>query len=145
MAPDGLQVSPTSTADGLVVTWRKVTRNVENHVLPDTTQTNFVYRAPTREALEDLTSLAPWLVTTLAADPQDATTPLVSWTDTDPILVPPFGTTPFFYRIRVADQLGRPTSSRPSAPPTTFTSSGNQTPNPTSPATRSFAGCATAG
>jgi hypothetical protein len=106
MAPDGLQVSPTSTADGLVVTWRMVTRNVENHVLPDTSQTNFVYRAPARDDLEDLSSLAPWLVTTLSADPQDATTPLVSWTDTDPILVPPFGTTPFFYRIRVADQFG---------------------------------------
>ena len=43
---------------------------------------------------------------TLWADPQDATTPLVSWTDLDPVLVPPYGTKPFFYRIRVADPFG---------------------------------------
>ena len=106
MAPDDLQVSPTTAADGLVVTWRKVTRNVENHLLPDTSQTNYVYRAETREALEDLASLPSHLVATAWADPQDATTPLVSWTDLDPVLVPPYGTKPFFYRIRVADPYG---------------------------------------
>jgi hypothetical protein len=106
MAPDELQVSPTTSADGLVVTWRKVTRNVENHQLPDTSQSNFVYRAETREDLEDLSTLSSRLVATLGANPQDATTPLVSWTDTDPALVPPFGTKPFFYRIRVADMFG---------------------------------------
>jgi hypothetical protein len=106
MAPDGLQVSPTAAANGLVVTWRKVTRNVENHQLPDTAQTNYVYRAPTREELEDLTSLPTYLVATRPSNPQDATTPLVPWTDLDPILVPPYGTTPFFYRVRVADPYG---------------------------------------
>lgn len=85
MAPDDLQVSPTSTADGLVVTWRKVTRNVENHQLPDISQTNYVYRAATREDLEDLAFLPSHLVTTLWSNPQDATTPLVSWMDNDPI------------------------------------------------------------
>lgn len=106
MAPDDLQVSPTTSADGLVVTWRKVTRNVENHQLPDVTQTNSVYRAETREALEDLTALPGHLVATIPANPQDVTTPLLSWTDTDPALVPPYGTKPFFYRIRVADPFG---------------------------------------
>ena len=106
MAPDDLQVSPTTAADGLVVTWRKVTRNVENHLLPDTSQTSYVYRADTREALEDLASLPSHLVATAWADPQDPTTPLVSWTDLDPVLVPPYGTKPFFYRIRVADPYG---------------------------------------
>jgi len=106
MAPDDLQVSSTSAADGLVVTWRKVTCNVENHRLPDTWQTNYLYRAETREELEDLTSLAPYLVATLASNPQDATTPLVSWTDLASILVPPYGTQPFSYRVRVADPFG---------------------------------------
>lgn len=106
MAPDELQVSPTTSADGLVVTWRKVTRNVENHQFPDTSQSNFVYRAETREDLEDLPALPGRLVVTLDANPQDATTPLVSWTDTDPALVPPFGTKTFFYRVRVADMFG---------------------------------------
>jgi hypothetical protein len=106
MAPDDLQVSSTTAADGLVVTWRKVTRNVENHQLPDLSQTNYVYRADTREALEDLAALPGHLVATLGANPQDATTPLVSWTDLDPALVPPYGTKPFFYRIRVADPFG---------------------------------------
>jgi hypothetical protein len=106
MAPDALQVFPTTAADGLVISWRKVTRNVENHLIPDTSQSNFVYRAESREDLEDLSSLATWLVETLSADPQDVTTPLVSWTDTDPVLVPPFGTKQFFYRIRVADMFG---------------------------------------
>jgi hypothetical protein len=84
MAPDDLQVSSTTSADGLVVTWRKVTRNVENHQLPDISQTNYVYRAEAREDLEDLPSLPTRLVATLVTDPQDAATPLVSWTDTDP-------------------------------------------------------------
>ena len=106
MAPDDLQVSPTTAADGLVVTWRKVTRNVENHQLPDTSQTNYVYRAETLEDLEDVASLPSCLVVRSWADPQDSTTPLVSWTDLDPDLVPPYGTKPFFYRIRVADPFG---------------------------------------
>jgi hypothetical protein len=113
MAPDDLQVSPNTAADGLVVTWRKVTRNVENHQLPDSTQTNFLYRAATREELEDITALAPHLVATLGSNPQDATTPLVSWIDVDPILVPPYGAKPFFYRVRVADPFGN--ESAPSA------------------------------
>jgi hypothetical protein len=106
MAPDDLQVSPTAAADGLVVTWRKVTRNVENHQLPDVSQTDYVYRAETRDALEDLSVLSSYLVATVWANPQDATTPLVSWTDLDPVLVPLYGTKPFFYRIRVADPYG---------------------------------------
>jgi hypothetical protein len=107
MGPDDLQVSPNTTATGLVVTWRKVTRNVENHQLPDTTQTNYVYRAERREDLEVLSALPSYLVATLTGvNPQDATTPLVPWTDLDPVLIPPYGTKPFFYRIRVADPFG---------------------------------------
>jgi hypothetical protein len=106
MAPDSLQVSPTTTADGLAVTWRKATRNVENHQPGDTTQTNHVYRAETRDELEDLASLSGYLVATVLADPSDATIPTLSWTDLDPILVPPYGTKPFFYRVQVVDAYG---------------------------------------
>ena len=67
MAPDELQVSPNTTADGLVVTWRKVTRNVENHLLPDPSQTNYVYRGETLEDLEDIASLSSRLVATVPA------------------------------------------------------------------------------
>jgi len=107
MAPDELQVSANTSATGLVVTWRKVTRNVENHILPDTTHTNNVYRATTREALEDLSTLATHLVATVVVNPQDITTPLVSWTDLDPMLIPPYGSAPFFYRVRVTDPFGK--------------------------------------
>ncbi len=106
MAPDDLQVSPTTSADGLVVTWRKVTRNVENHHLPDVSQTNSLYRAETRAALENLAALPGHLVATLTANPQDPTTPLLSWIDLDVALVPPYGTKPYYYRVRVTDQFG---------------------------------------
>lgn len=106
MAPDDLQVMPNVAATGMVLKWRKVTHNSENHVLPDTTQTNFVYRAETREELEDLTTLGSYLVATIGANPQDVTSPLVNWSDNDPILVPLYGTKPFFYRVRVVDPAG---------------------------------------
>ena len=53
-----------------------------------------MYRAETREDLEDLAALGSHLVATLLANPQDVTTPLVTWTDLDPILVPPYGAKP---------------------------------------------------
>ena len=113
MAPDELQVSPNSTADGLVLTWRKVTRNVENHVLPDPSHTNYVYRGETLEDIEDIASLSSRLVATVPSYPQDPTTPLVPWTDLDPVLVPPYGTKQFFYRVVVEDAFGK--RSAPSA------------------------------
>jgi hypothetical protein len=106
MAPDELQVSANTSATGLVVTWRKVNRNVENHVLPDVSQTNTVYRATSREALEDLSTLSTCMVATIVVNPQDLTNPLVSWTDLDPALIPPYGSSPFFYRVRVTDPFG---------------------------------------
>ncbi len=69
MAPDELVVLPTTTADGLTVQWRTVYRNVENHrlvnkTLPDPLQKTYVYRAETREELEDIAGLPSHLVTT---------------------------------------------------------------------------------
>ncbi|GLI03375.1 fibronectin type III domain-containing protein [Phytohabitans aurantiacus] len=111
MAPDEVQVTPTTSADGMVVRWRTVIRNVEghrftDHDVPDSTQTNLIHRAPAREQLEDLATLSSHLVTSLVSDPRDVTTPVQTWTDTDPALVPPYGTTPFYYRVLVRDQYG---------------------------------------
>ena len=106
MAPDELQVFSNVAANGMVLKWRKVTRNTENHVLPDAVQTNYVYRAESRAELEDLAALDTYLVATLPSYPPDITTPLVGWDDYDPILVPPYGTQPFFYRVRVEDPFG---------------------------------------
>lgn len=110
-APDGLQVTATTAADGLALQWNTVDRNIENHWLvdqgiPDTSQTNLVYRADSREQLEDLANLPALLVATIPSDPYDATTPVQSWTDTDPVLIPPYGTKRFFYRVRVMDAAG---------------------------------------
>ena len=44
---------------------------------------------------------------TVPSYPQDPTTPLVSWTDLDPVLVPPYGTKQFFYRVGVDDAFGK--------------------------------------
>jgi hypothetical protein len=107
MAPDGLAVSPRLAPPGLVLSWRKVTRDIDNHQLPDATQTYFIYRSTSREDLEDLSGLPARQVKSLPADPQDPVTPTLSWTDSDPILLPPYGETTFFYRLRCSDPAGR--------------------------------------
>lgn len=111
MAPDELVVLPATSADGLTVQWRTVTRNVENHQLVnqalfDQTQIAFVYRAETREELEDIAGLAAHVVTTTTVNPSNPALVVQSWSDADPVLVPPYGTKPFFYRLRVADAFG---------------------------------------
>lgn len=111
MAPDELVVLPTTTADGLTVQWRTVHRNVENHrlvdkTLPDALQRTYVYRAETREELEDIAGLPAHLVTTRTIDPRPGTAAVQTWVDTDPVLVPPYGTKPYFYRLRVEDEFG---------------------------------------
>lgn len=111
MAPDELVVMPNTAATGLIVQWRTVTRNVENHQLVnqgilDVTQTSHIYRASSREQLEDIDNLAGHLIATTVVNPSDPLFAVQSWTDTDPGLVPPFGTQPFFYRVRITDAFG---------------------------------------
>ena len=108
MAPDELQVMPDTSATGLVVKWRTVTRNVESHAFThqgafDTSQSYYVYRAESREDLEDLANLPSHLVAVLSANPTDVAKPTQQWHDTDPGLRPPYGTKPFFYRVRMQD------------------------------------------
>ena len=74
-------------------------------------QTNYVYRAETREAARGPRDPRRHLVATIASNPLGRRRrPLVTWTDTDPALVPPYGTKPFFYRV-----VRRPTPSATSA------------------------------
>jgi hypothetical protein len=106
MAPDQVQVRPDVAATSLEVTWRKVTRDVDGHQLPDTTQSYAVFRSATQAGLEDITALPGLQVATVTANPQDASSATLRWIDTDPILVPPFGETTFYYRLTCQDPAG---------------------------------------
>lgn len=103
MAPDELKVSAQLSPPGLVLNWRKVTRDIDNHQLPDTSQTYYIYRAESQESLEDLTSLPAKQVGWKSANPQDPASAVLSWTDTDSVLLPPYGEKTFYYRLRCAD------------------------------------------
>jgi hypothetical protein len=113
MAPDELQVSPQLVPPGLVLSWRKVTRDIDNHQLPDIIQTYYIYRSDSREALEDIATLPTKQVNWINANPQDPSTSTLSWTDTDPVLVPAYGEKTYYYRLRCTDPV--PNISSPSA------------------------------
>jgi hypothetical protein len=106
MAPDQVQVRPDTSATSLELSWRKVTRDVDGHQLLDTTQTYTIYRSASQADLEDLAALPTLQVATVTANPQDASTPTLRWLDTDPILVPPYGETTFYYRLLCRDPVG---------------------------------------
>jgi hypothetical protein len=106
MAPDQVQVRPDAGATSIEIGWRTVTRDVDGHQLLDTTQTYAIYRSTTHTDLEALTTLAGFQVASVVANPQDATTPTLRWTDTDPVLVPPYGQTTFHYRLTCRDAAG---------------------------------------
>ena len=102
-APLNLTVTAVTGPKGLKLDWRKVTRDVEGHLIPDTTQTYEIYRAQTQTELSDLSTLSGYLVTSLTANPNDPATPALSWTDTDPVLEPPFGEQDYCYRVVCID------------------------------------------
>jgi len=106
MAPDELKVFPQLSPPGLELNWRKVTRDIDNHQLPDTSQTYYIYRADTQAALEDLNSLSTMQVGSIGANPQDAASAVIHWTDLDPVLLPPYGEKTYYYRLRCADPYG---------------------------------------
>ena len=113
MAPDAVQVTPRTGPEGLIVSWRKVDRDVDNHQVADTTQTYRIFRADAHALLENVPSLATYQVATVSANPSDLATPTVKWTDTDPALVQPYGEKTFFYRLTCTDVAGK--TSAPSA------------------------------
>lgn len=105
MAPSDFSINPHSPP-GLALSWRKVTRNINNHQILDTTQTYKIYRAETMEQLEDISSLPLYHVHDFPADPTDPATMTLVWIDYDPILVPPYGEKDFWYTIRCEDVNG---------------------------------------
>jgi len=106
MAPGELKVNPSTDPPALVLEWRKVTRDVANHQILDASQTYQIYRSAVQSDLEDLTALSTHQVTTLTANPTDAATPTLTWSDTDPSLVPPYGEKDFWYRLTCKDGHG---------------------------------------
>lgn len=93
-----------SSATGLALSWRKVTRDIQSHQEQDTTHTYKIYRSDSLDNLGDISSLSSYFVHSLTANPQDTTTMTLTWTDTDlSTLVPTFGEKDFFYRIQCED------------------------------------------
>ena len=103
-APETLRVDPSTTPFGLTLSWRKVTHNIDNHQILESSQTYEIYRGETLEELENLDDLAQRLVGTVIANPSDPTVSTVSWTDNDPVLSPSYGEKDFWYRIRCLDE-----------------------------------------
>jgi fibronectin type 3 domain-containing protein len=105
-SPVNLTVTAVTSPTGLKLDWRKVTRDVEGHWMPDTNQTYEIYRAPTQTELSDLSTLSAYRVSSITANPNDPATPSLSWTDTDPVLEPPYGEQDFCYRVVCIDEDG---------------------------------------
>jgi hypothetical protein len=106
MAPTDFRVTANRSTLGITLTWRKVTRDVAGHQILDATQSYRIHRAETLAELDDPASLAGYLVTIVTADPADPATPTLSWVDTDPGLVAPYGEKDFWYRICCVDAYG---------------------------------------
>jgi hypothetical protein len=105
-APTGLKVDPCTVPLGLRVSFQKVTRDVDDHQILDTIQTYHAYRAESLADLEDLSALPAHQAATFTANPMDPSTPTITWTDTNPVLAPPYGEKDFFYRLRCEDAHG---------------------------------------
>jgi fibronectin type 3 domain-containing protein len=112
-APVNLTVTAVTGPKGLQLYWRKVTRDVEGHIIPDTTQTYEIYRAQTQTELSDLPTLLGHLLASVTANPVDTSVPTLTWMDTDPVLEPPYGEQDYCYRIVCIDTDGN--RSAPSA------------------------------
>lgn len=116
-APTRVAVDPLvdPATPGLVVSWRKVTHDIDGHRELDTAHTYLVYRADSLEALDDPEALSAYLVHSLTADPTDSAIMTLSWTDTDPAIIPEYGEKDFWYRVRCVDGSPQGNMSAPSA------------------------------
>lgn len=103
---ENVSVDPSRSPLGIAISWRKVTRDVDGHQELETVQTYRIYRADTLDALDNVASLSAHLAHTLSANPVDSATPTLSWTDTDPLLVPAYGEQDYWYRIQCVDAHG---------------------------------------
>ena len=115
-APSDFKVDPSSAPVGLAVSWRKVTLDSIGHQELDATNTYNIYRADNLNALENVAALTPasgLFVHSLTATPSDPATMTLSWTDTSPVLVPPYGEKDFYYRVQCVDahsNIGSPSA-----------------------------------
>jgi hypothetical protein len=116
-APTDVSVDPTTdlASPGLVVSWHKVTEDINGHRELASTQTYRIYRADSLEALDDVEHLSSYLVGTTTADPTDPATMSLSWTDSDPGIIPTYGEKDYWYRIRCVDASPAANASSPSA------------------------------
>ncbi len=116
-APTGVAVDPLvdPATPGLVVSWRKVTHDIDGHRELDAEHTYLVYRADSLDKLDDLEALPDYLVHSLTADPADPAVTTLSWIDTDPAIIPEYGEKDFWYRVRCVDGSPQANVSAPSA------------------------------
>jgi hypothetical protein len=116
-APTDVSVDPTtdSTSPGLVVSWHKVTEDINGHRELASTQAYRIYRADSLEQLDDISHLSSYLVATTTADPTDSSTMNLSFTDNDPGIVPTYGEKDYWYRITCVDASPAANASAPSA------------------------------
>ena len=116
-APTQLAVDPLidPVSPGLALSWRKVTQDIEGHKELDTTQTYMIYRADTLEALDDIVGLPTYFVHSLTANPTDPAVMTISWSDTDPAIIPAYGEKDYWYRVRCVDASPQANMSAPSA------------------------------
>ena len=113
MAPTDFRIDVNTSPFGLLLSWRKVTRDVRHHQILESSQTYRIYRADLLDSLDDLSTLAAYQITSVIADPTDSTTITLSWLDTDSSLRVPFGEKDFWYRLCCVDLHGN--ESAPSA------------------------------
>jgi len=108
-APSDLKVDASSYPLGISVSWRKVVLDALGHRELDAITTYNIYRSDKLDYLEEIAALAPsssLFVKGVSADPSDTNTITLSWTDTDPLLVPAFGEKDFYYRLQCVDTSG---------------------------------------
>lgn len=112
-APEDFKVNASSAPVGLAASWRKVTLDINGHQETDTTQTYNIYRADNLDALDNTAALVPssgYFVHSMTANPTAMSTVTLSWTDSSPVLVQPYGEKDFYYRVQCVDAHGNPGS-----------------------------------
>lgn len=116
-APTDVSVDPKTdlASPGLVVSWHKVTEDINDHRELASTQTYRIYRADSLERLDDMEHLSSYLVGTTTADPTDPATMRLSFTDSDPGIIPTYGERDYWYRITCVDASPAANASAPSA------------------------------
>lgn len=108
-APEDFSVDASTSPVGLALSWRKVTLDIDGHQETDSGQTYNIFRADNLDALENvdmLTTSSGYFVHNMTANPTDPASVDLSWTDSSPVLVQPYGEKDFYYRVQCVDARG---------------------------------------